>query len=294
MKKVIIAILIVIIIIASLGYGGYCLFKSKFDTVSELENISMESSLNSYVVKRDSVTTYVRGTGEIQSFNVQDISIENYEKITEQYVSDGEEVSAKERLMKVSGAGTARYITSPIDGLFFEIDNSQSSYGNQSTATTKSYKVYDLDEVGVLMTVSEADVVNIEEGQKAIIKITALNREVEGTVSYISKLPSNGRFNVKISMDYSDDIRFGYGTSVKIITKEVENMIVIPYDALQMDEAGRYFVVTEDFKQDVLNSYWEAIPEEAKTYVEVGTVSSTQAEIISGLEEGQKIIYRKW
>lgn len=294
MKKVIITILIVIAIIAAVAYGGYSIFKSKFDTVSELENADMENSLNSYVVKKESVTTYVRGTGEIQSFNVQDLNIESYEKVSEQYVSDGEEVSTKERLMKVSGGGSARYITSPIDGLFFEVDNSQNIYGMQNTSSSKSYKVYDLDDVGVLMSVSETDVVNLEEGQRAIIKITSLNKEIEGVVSYISKLPSNGRFNVKISIDYEDDIRFGYGTSVKIITKEVDDMIVVPYNALQISENGQYYVVKENFKQEVLQSYWEAIPEEARTYVEVGTVNSTQAEIISGLEEGQKIIYRKW
>lgn len=294
MKKVIITILIVIAIIAAIVYGGYSLFKSKIDTVSELENADMENSLNSYVVKKEAVTTYVRGTGEIQSFNVQELSIESYEKITEQYVSDGEEVSTKERLMKVSGGGSARYITSPIDGLFFEVDNSQSAFGYQNTSASKSYKVYDLDDIGVLMSVSETDVVNLEEGQTAIIKITSLNKEVEGVVSYISKLPSNGRFNVKISIDYEEDIRFGYGTSVKVITKEDNDMIVVPYNALQMSESGQYYVVQENFKQEMLNSYWETIPEEARTYVEVGTVNSTQAEIISGLEEGQKIIYRKW
>lgn len=294
MKKVIITILIVLAIISIVVYAGYNLFKSKIDTVTELENADMENSLNTYVVAMETVETYVRGTGEIQSFNVQELNIESYEKITNQYVSDGEEVSEKERLMRVSGGGTARYINSPIDGLFFEIDNSQNMYSMQNTSSTKSYKVYDISDIGVSMSVSEADVVNISEGQRAIIKITSLNKEIEGSVSYISKLPSNGRFNVKVSIDYEDDIRFGYGTSVKIITKEAENIMVVPYNALQMAEDGRYYVVKESFKQEVLNSYWEVIPEEARTYVEVGTVNSTQAQIISGLVEGEKIIYRKW
>ena len=294
MKKVIITILIVVGIIAGLVYGGYTIFKSKIDTVSELENADRANSLNSYVVKKDTATTFIRGIGDIQSFNVQSLDIENYEKIKDQYIQDGEEVSANEKLMKVSGGGRTRYITSPIDGLFFEVENSNQSYGNVSTSSSKSYQVYDLQDIGVSVNVSESDVVNIEEGQKAIVKITALNKEIEGTVTYVSKLPSNGRFNVKVSIDYQEDIRFGYGTTVKIITKEVNDMIVIPYDALEIASDGRYFVVTDEYQEQFLNSYWEELPEECRTYVEVGTINSTQVEIISGLTEGQKIIYRKW
>lgn len=265
---------------------GFKIANNIFDNINDLNDVEIDYYASEYVVNIQNFTEYVKGTGVINSFNIKTLDTSNYSEIKETYVSDGDIVNAKQKILRGTVDGMGQILYSPIYGMYFEDDGYDK----------KSYYIYDLNNIGTEIYVSENDVAKISINQKAIVKITALNKEVEGTVSYVAKLPSEAGFKVKVKINYSEDIKFGYGVSVKIIASQKDNALVIPYDALQIDVNDNYYVVKKEYKEDLYNSYFSdiSLPEEAKTYVEIGSITGSQIEITSGLNAGDTIIEWKW
>lgn len=285
-KKVIIAILIIVVIILAIVFGVKAIIDQKTVQLQEIQTTGWDSMFSEFEVQKQDVTTYVKGNGEVTSFDIKKIPVESYESVADLYVSDGEKVDAKQRLMKVTSPGSSRTVKAPIAGMFFAVEENGSN----------QYMVYNLEEVGVKIQVAETDVVNIKEGQKAIVKISSIGKEVEGVVDYVSNLPQNGKFTVRIKVDYREDVRFGYSAHVSIVTSEKNDTVVVPYKAVTKTEDGRYYVYKAEVKQDLINQFTSGtdVPEEKRTYVEVGEINSNQVEILSGLEVGEKIVYSNW
>ena len=287
MNKKVKIFLIVIAIVVVLGIILSVWFKKVFSKMGDVADQDVSYAFNEYEVKREKLVSTVKGNGVITSFNIQKLDFPYDGKIKERYVNDGDVVTAKKVVLKVLSEGYYKNITSPIDGMYFEVIDNMG---------VNSYYVYDLNDVGVEMLVSEKDVAKLSLNQKASVKITALNKVVDGNVIYISKLPSEGsKFKVRVSIPYSDDIKFGYGTSVNIVLEEKENVLVIPYNALMMDKDDSYYVVKKDCSYDYYRykmSDTSSLSKECKTKVEVGIVTNDNVEILKGLEE--KDIVLEW
>ncbi len=255
------------------------------DNIGNISETEMSHYINDYTVREQNLTAYVKGTGEITSFNIQVLDIPSYSTIKEVYVNDGDNVVAKQKLIRAVIDGYSQIINSSIDGMYFETE----------VNGLNVYQIYDLKNIGIEMFVSENEAAKLMVGQKAYVRITALNKEVEGSISYISKLPQDGKFKVKVKIEYSDEIKFGYGASIRIVTNEKQNVLVIPYDALYMED-DKYYVIKNEFKSDLYKNYTSkiAIPETAKTYVEVGIITNSQVEIISGLKSGDVVEEWNW
>ena len=85
--------------------------------------------------------------------------------------------------------------------------------------------------------------------------------------------------DVEIKLDQPDeDIIFGLEAKAKIDTAAVQNVMRIPLDALGNDEAGDYVFVSIDKKA-------------VKKYVETGMRNDDMIEIVSGLSEGDCVIW---
>lgn len=272
---IIIGVFAVILIILNL------IIKNISNNLNDISENEISQYFNDYTVNTQNMTAFVKGTGKITSFNIQTLDISAYSDVKEKFINDGDMVTAKQRILRAIIDGYSQNINSPIDGMYFEIEQN-----NQMV-----YQIYDLKNVGIEMLVSENDVALLKEGQKAFVKITALNKEIEGNVSYISKIPQDGKFKVKVKIEYTDEIKFGYGVSVKILVAEKENVLVIPYNTLQMDNENKYYVIKSEYKKDFYKSYINntIIPEKAKTYVEVGIITNNQVEITSGLKSGDVV-----
>ena len=287
MKKKVKVLLIVIIILTVFGLILSTWLKKVFNGVGDVANEDVSPYFNEYEVKRDKLVATVKGNGTITSFNIQKLDISYDAKIKDKYVNDGDMVTTNKVVLRVLQEGYYKDIVSSIDGMFFEVVDNNG---------INSYYVYNLNNIGVEMLISEKDVAKLTLGQKAAIKITTLNKIVEGSVVYISKLPSEGsKFKVRVNMPYSDDIRFGYGTSVNIYLEEKENVLNIPYNALLIDNDDNYYVVKENCKYEYYRykiGDIEKLSKDCKTKVEIGIITSDNVEIISGLNE--KDIVLEW
>lgn len=281
--KIILIIIVILVGLFIIGSIAISSIATKFNKALESDT---SLYFDEYEVTTENLTSQVKGTGEITSFNIQTLDISNYAKIKEIYVNDGDMVTKNQKLLKINNDGYISNIKAPIAGMFFKVDN----------GIDTNYQIFDTTNIGVEISVTEKDVANLSTGQKAIVKISALNKEVEGEVIYVSKLPVDGKFKVKVKIEYFENLRFGYGVSVKINVDEKQNVMTIPYQTLYIDNDNKYYVIKEEFKNEYYNSYMNDIifDEKYKTYVEVGTITNNKVEIISGLSVGDKIVEWTW
>ena len=283
MKKGLKIFLIIVVLLVIVGVVLGIWAKKVSKNFSDATDLDVAYYFIEDKVEVGTIKSIVKGTGTVTSFNIQKLEIPIDGSVKEKFFNDGDRVSAKQRVLKVLSEGYYKYITTPIDGMYFEV-------GGEST----NYYVYDLTNIGVEMLVSEKDVAKLVVGQKTTVKITALNKEVEGIVSYISKLPSEGsKFKVRVSIPYSDDIRFGYGASVNVILEEKENVLYIPYGALLMDKDDSYYVVKKECRYDYYSykvSNSSSLPKECKTKVSVGIITNDSVEILDGLKENDIVL----
>ncbi len=277
MKKFL-KIIIVLLIIAGACFGLYLYISGKVKKNMEDYNSAWSVFNKEYVAKTEKVVDYVKGSGEITSFNIQYLDVENY-PIKDKYVKDGDTVSQKQKIMKIGGDYETKTLTSSINGIYFEIP------GDMNRMT---YTIYDTSDIGIEFSVDERDVVKLSIGQKAIVKIVVLNKEVEGTVNYISKLPQSGKYKVRVNIPFDEDIRFGFGSTVKI-TVEEKTVLTVPYSCVEFRD-NKYYVLKKENKAayDASDDYWDET--RYFTEVQIGTINGNSVEIVSGLSEGEIVM----
>ena len=138
-----------------------------------------------------------------------------------------------------------------------------------------------LDDVQVALSVSKSDLPKIAIGQN--VDITINGKAYTGEVTKISgnaTKNSNGVAVVETIIQVTNpdsDIILGVEATNKIHAEKADNTIVLPYEYVQTDADGDYVYVVENglvTRKDVT----------------VGISTSTDAQIVEGLSEGDEVI----
>lgn len=173
----------------------------------------------------------------------------------------------------------ALVITAPCDGRVASIDVSN---GDSVSGGTRLLSIVE-DGAGMTLTLSidELDIVSVELGQRAVMELDALaDAELTGTVEKIAPLGSTGTavttYDVTIRLDEVDArVMGGMNVSGEIVVDAAEDALLIPTDALQKSGGG-YFVTMQDGSVRA---------------VSVGIVTRDSAQVLSGLAEGETVVY---
>ena len=278
--KVILVIAIIVFIIVRIVKGKY----------AEFEETAMgDIGIQKYEVEKGDIANDVKGIGQISSFNIETLEIASTDKISEILVQEGAKVEKGQDIMKISDINNkTKTIKAGISGMFFCIEN--------ESGTT--YCIYNLDDVGVKLLLPEKDISSIKMGQTANVKINALDKEFTGTVSYISSLPQNDRYTVRVKIDYNDELKFGFKGNVKIFIDEAKDVIRIPYEYLKETEDGRFYVYEEKNIDDEMEFSRMLMTgendENYRTYIEIGLITNSYVEVKSGLEENSVIVMKDY
>jgi len=129
------------------------------------------------------------------------------------------------------------------------------------------------------LSVNKYDIVNVEEGQKATVRIK--NKDYTGTVSRIARMTDKGAVGVGVEVtldEPDDDIILGLEAKVKITSASKENVLRIPLDAIMGDDMEEYVYVYNNKKA-------------VKKNIEIGVKNDDYAEVISGLSEGDIVVW---
>lgn len=174
-------------------------------------------------------------------------------------------------------------LVSPIEGIVVETEPSLA--GVNILPTNSYFTIADPTTMKFVADVDEVDIGKVKLDQKAIITLDAYEKEsFEGKVSKIgfAAITTKGggtAFPVEISLPENSNERFKWGMNgdVEIVVNEVNNVLIIPSEAIIKKGGKNYVEVLENKK----------IKEKE---IKIGLEGENEVEVISGLKEGEILV----
>lgn len=143
--------------------------------------------------------------------------------------------------------------------------------------------------VKIKLSIDEANILSLSVGQRADITCSSIGDDVfEGKLTEINKIGTSSagvtRYTAEVTADKDSRMLSGMTATVKIIIEGKDNALIIPHDALKQTSTTSYVYTSYDAEKAELSGMVE---------VEAGIVTDDYAEIISGLSEGDTVLYVK-
>jgi RND family efflux transporter MFP subunit len=164
-------------------------------------------------------------------------------------------------------------IAAPIDGVVLRRDG---EVGEIAEAGQILFRIGALKPLQVVAEVNEEDVARVAVGQTVLLRTDAfLDQRLEGMVREITPMgdPIAKTFRIKVALPDNTPLKPGMSLEANVITREKDNALLIPADAVQ----GNTVYVADRNKLD-------------KRTIEVGIRGTRAVEVISGLSETDRVI----
>ncbi|MPM50847.1 hypothetical protein SDC9_97593 [bioreactor metagenome] len=126
----------------------------------------------------------------------------------------------------------------------------------------------------------------LAKGKETAVNIGALDKEIKGTISSISKEGqiTNGvtYFMATIDLEKDESIKIGMSAEVTLLNSSAAGVVTLPMTVIQFDENNKPFVLKKDENGAPV-----------KTEITTGINDGTIVEIKSGVKAGETILYQK-
>lgn len=168
----------------------------------------------------------------------------------------------------------------PCDGVVASVDVKE---GDSVTDGTLLLTVVDTGAgMELSLSIDELDIPYVKPGQTVKIGVDALEDvTLTGVVDKIAPLGNTEKsvttyeVFVKLTGETDERVKGGMNVSGEIVIDRAENALTIPTDALRKGEDGWYVVLGDGSQQSV----------------ELGVMTDDRVQILSGLSEGQTVVY---
>ncbi|MGB4438922.1 MAG: efflux RND transporter periplasmic adaptor subunit [Sedimentibacter sp.] len=269
--------------------GGY--------SVGELAQITVTNSGGTYEgmgngkivdVKVEVITSKV--SGKIKSVNVDNGQYVNKGDIIASVEGDDIELQIAEQQNIIEKSQSqlndlmiGDTVYSPMRGTVINIDVSEEEVVDRNAVLMT---VADLSNMEVVLAVDELDINKIMLGQQANITSDVFKDEkFTGKVTKISMEGQNQNgvttYDVTVRLDDRKALMSGMNVDIEILSDNRENVLVVPIDAVNKIN-GQYMATIKDKEGN-----------NTETKVELGLANKDNVEIVSGLKEGDVIVYTK-
>jgi len=169
-------------------------------------------------------------------------------------------------------------IISPINGT---VDQMDLKLGQllQPQANPAGIRIVNADVLKVKANVPESYVANINQGDNVKVVVPDANDSLMAKVTFAAKVidQASRSFGIEIKLPQRKTLRPNMTAVIKIADYSKNNSIVVPLNSVQRSTSGDYVFIANN-------------GEAKKKPVKVGAVSGAQAEILSGLTNGDKLI----
>jgi len=154
----------------------------------------------------------------------------------------------------------------------------------QTLAPTAVVTLSPDDKMIVSVSVDESDILSLELGQEAEITISSISEDVYmGTVTEIDKTSvTSGVYTAVVTLDKTPDMLAGMTANVNVRITGVADALLIPIDAIHQTRTGAFVYTAYDAETETFSG---EVP------VTVGLMGSNEAEILSGLSQGDTVWY---
>jgi multidrug efflux pump subunit AcrA (membrane-fusion protein) len=259
-------ITISIVIIVVIGLGATFLMRPK------------ATLYESVVAETGDITTYYSFSGNIATKNRQTVISEKVMQISEIEVAEGDKVEEGDVLMKST---TGDEIIAKISG---EIVNLNVEVNAQVMTGIKLLEIVDYSDLEIGVKVDEYDISAIEVGKETSVTIGAIDKELTGTISSMSKegqvLNGITIFVATIDLEPDDSLRVGMSAEVKLTSNQAIGVVTLPMTAIQFDENNNPYVLKKDENGVIVN-----------TEITTGINDSSTVEVTSGVTKGEDIYF---
>lgn len=143
------------------------------------------------------------------------------------------------------------------------------------------FTVADYSKMKMVISVDELDVARVRPGQKATVRVEAVGRSYEGLVT---KVAAEGTvkdgvasYPVEVTLSDTKDLKGSMSGTAKIQVADRQNTLLVPSEAIWTENDRTTVIVLKDDKPVHID-------------VKVGLTSTTNTEILSGINEGDHVV----
>lgn len=178
-------------------------------------------------------------------------------------------------------------VRAPQDGV---IENLNATQGTSVPEGSALFSIGSTAAFELAVAVDELDIANVLVGQTADIALDALAgatftgkvTRISGTGTYVNGMTT---YEVTILVDQTDKILSGMSARADILVASHQGVLLIPVSAIKTIDGEKYVMVMPAPGSKEAAAALEGV----QTLITVGLFNSTQAEILSGLGEGQYV-----
>ena len=269
-RKIIISVLVVFALIVAL----YNVFHKKEENVSNIEIISEKEA----VVSKNTIISTLTAPAEVASSKVEKVSLNTSYYYLTMCVEKEELVKKGENLLKYTN-GT--YLKAPYDCVVMDY--------NVPTAKEickESNYVYisSLEDLYININISEEQVKSINVGQEvSLIANYDTTKNYTGKITKINEIGTRSTggttFAAIASVVNDGSLKLGMSINSEVVISKNEDLLTLPVEVVIIENNERYVnKINEDGSIQ-------------KVIVETGISDALNVEIISGLNEGDKVKY---
>lgn len=225
----------------------------------------------------EDIITYYSFSGAVEAKTKKTINSEEVMQIKEVKVKVGDQVKDGDVLL-VTKQG--KKIKSTLNGEITKI------HVEKNADVMAGVQLVDIVDYNVLQTkvkVDEYDLKYIAVGQEVNVAIHALEKEIKGTVSAVSKEAVNENgisyFTATIDLAKDDTVKVGMSTEAKILKQNASSVITLSMKAINFDSKNKSYVLIPSE---------EGAP--TKKYIQTGINDGTIIEVKDGINAGDEVI----
>lgn len=258
-------------------------------------------AVNTYKTEAGRLDDYLEFGGDVVASSVVNVLPDTSGKISRIFVSVGDFVRKDQVLAYLDPSKPGMtYSESPVKApVSGTITSFPLSIGATAGPSTSIGQISSTEKLEIQTNVAERFISRIKNGQNAIITFDAYpGIKFSARVFEISPVldTSTRTLKIKMRMDPPDDrIKVGMYARVKLITEKLNNVIIIPYDALVSRDNKQYvFTVTRSAAKDVSDKTDAGNTRAVVHLTEVkpGIHVDDKVEITTGLNAGDEIVVR--
>jgi len=170
-------------------------------------------------------------------------------------------------------------IKSPINGT---VDEVTAKIGEAVQPGLPAFRVVNTSELKLTANVSEAFVTNVQKGNKVIVTIPELKKDLESKVTFVGKTidPLSRTFMVEVALPSEANLRPNMSGVIKVVFHTEPEAIAVPINVVQDINGEKIVFVAESSGKNTVAR---------KKVVSVVGVYGGQAQV-SGLNAGDKIV----
>jgi HlyD family secretion protein len=175
-------------------------------------------------------------------------------------------------------------IVAPFDGVVSELN---AKAGETFSGSQHAITLVDVSQLRIDVNVDEVDVAKVKSGQDVTIRLDALpGVELKGKVERISPMSKvvNGAVSYTARVALPSDaqnLKPGMTTNSSIVLEKKDGALLAPNWAVRKDKkTGKSYITIPEGDKDATK----------EIEVQIGLKSDTESEIVSGVDEGQKLL----